>query len=84
MFSSSRNEKYFENSNEFKPDRWSRLENNKYCGVNEPFASLPYGFGARSCIGQRIAHMQMCSTISEVCKAIKGLCAKTNSIFDIF
>jgi len=66
MFTSSRNEKYFTNSNEFKPDRWDRLKNNKYNGVIEPFATLPYGFGARSCIGQKIAHTQMCLAISEV------------------
>lgn len=66
MFTSSRSEKYFNEPNEFKPSRWNRLKNNKYHGVTEPFASLPYGFGARSCIGQKIAHIQMCLTISEV------------------
>ncbi|XP_050532424.1 cytochrome P450 315a1, mitochondrial isoform X2 [Daktulosphaira vitifoliae] len=80
MFSSSRNEKYFKNSNEFKPDRWLRLENNKYCGVNEPFASLPFGFGARSCIGQKMAHIQMCSTISECIKKYKIKTMKPVSI----
>lgn len=66
MFTCSRNEKYFQSPNEFKPDRWNRQLNNKYYGVNEPFATLPYGFGARSCIGQKMAHTQMCLTIAEV------------------
>lgn len=66
MFTSSRNEQYFNNPNEFIPDRWIRLNNNKYNGIIEPFATLPYGFGARSCIGQKMAHTQMCLTIAEV------------------
>lgn len=66
MFTSSRNEQYFNNPNEFKPDRWNRLNTNKYNGIIEPFATLPYGFGVRSCIGQKMAHTQMCLTIAEV------------------
>lgn len=66
MFTSSRNGKYFQSPNEFKPDRWNRQINNKYYGVIEPFATLPYGFGTRSCIGQKMAHTQMCLTIAEV------------------
>lgn len=66
MYTSSRNENYFIAPNEFRPDRWNRQPNNKYSGVIEPFATIPYGFGARSCIGQKMAHSQMCLTISEV------------------
>lgn len=66
MFTSSRNEKYFNSPNLFNPHRWNRVKNNKYNGVIEPFATLPYGFGARSCIGQRMAHTQMYMTIAEV------------------
>lgn len=66
MFTSSRNGKYFNNPNEFKPDRWNRQNNNKYDGVTEPFATLPYGFGTRSCIGQKMAQTQMCLIIAEV------------------
>ncbi|XP_022164033.1 cytochrome P450 315a1, mitochondrial [Myzus persicae] len=68
MFTSSRNGKYFNSPNEFIPDRWNRLKSNKYNGVNEPFATLPYGFGARSCIGQKMAHIQMCLTLAECIK----------------
>lgn len=66
MFTSSRNEKYFYRPNEFNPYRWNRLKSNKYDEVIEPFATLPYGFGVRSCIGQKMAHTQICLTISEV------------------
>ncbi|XP_025424784.1 cytochrome P450 315a1, mitochondrial isoform X2 [Sipha flava] len=65
MFTSCRNRKYFQCPNEFKPDRWNRQLNNKYYGVIEPFATLPYGFGTRSCIGQKMANTQMCFTIAE-------------------
>lgn len=68
MFTSGRNGKYFNNPDDFEPDRWYRLKNNKYKGVNEPFATLPYGFGARSCIGQKMAHVQMCLTLAECIK----------------
>lgn len=66
MYTCSRLEKYFNNPNDFIPDRWKRSKNNKYNGVIEPFATLPYGFGTRSCIGQRMAHTQMCLILSEV------------------
>ncbi|XP_050059362.1 cytochrome P450 315a1, mitochondrial isoform X3 [Aphis gossypii] len=68
MFTSGRNGKYFNNPDDFEPDRWNRLKNNKYKGVSEPFATLPYGFGARSCIGQKMAHVQMCLTLAECIK----------------
>ncbi|XP_046400369.1 cytochrome P450 315a1, mitochondrial [Ischnura elegans] len=37
-----------------------------YLGVNSPYASLPFGMGARSCIGKKIAEMQMSMTISKL------------------
>lgn len=45
--------------NEFKPDRWIHYRS---CPKNErpsAFATLPFGFGARFCIGQRIAELQI-------------------------
>ena len=56
----SRNEKIFKDAADFKPERW--LRNVETEGINEEFkrfASLPFGFGARMCIGRRIAEMEL-------------------------
>nr|AKH03535.1 cytochrome P450 315A1 [Paracyclopina nana] len=50
----------FPNPEQFDPRRWSRdPESGKLKGVNDAFASLPFGFGTRSCIGKRLAEQQM-------------------------
>lgn len=67
MYTCGRCEQYFPNPNLFQPSRWERTAGNiKYVSVNEPFASLPYASGSRSCIGRKMAHAQMLTTISKV------------------
>ncbi|XP_037954836.1 cytochrome P450 CYP12A2-like [Teleopsis dalmanni] len=58
--------KYFSQPNEFIPERWLRNENkddtcphNSATKSNNPFIYLPFGFGPRSCIGRRIAEMEL-------------------------
>ncbi|KAJ3363259.1 hypothetical protein GGF32_004525 [Allomyces javanicus] len=48
----SHDPKYFANPKSFNPDRWDAKD-------IHPFASLPFGFGPRMCIGRRIAEMEM-------------------------
>lgn len=48
FFATAASEKYFKNALEYKPERWLR-ENKKNI---DPFAFLPFGFGARMCIGE--------------------------------
>ena len=44
MITVSEDGSVFEDPTEFKPDRWSSEKIN-------PFSSLPFGFGPRSCYG---------------------------------
>jgi len=50
----SSNEEYFDDSKQFKPERWLR-ENST---IN-PFAYVPFGIGKRMCIGRRLAELQL-------------------------
>ena len=50
----------FENPESFDPNRWIRNPiTRKPYGVSSVFASLPFGFGSRSCIGKRLAENEM-------------------------
>ncbi|KAH0511000.1 1,25-dihydroxyvitamin D(3) 24-hydroxylase, mitochondrial [Microtus ochrogaster] len=44
----------FEDSSQFKPERWLQKEKK----IN-PFAHLPFGLGKRMCIGRRLAELQL-------------------------
>lgn len=69
LYTTSRMEKYFDQPLEFKPERWLRTESEKdaVCPKrvkNHAYASLPFGIGARMCIGRRAAEMEMCLFIA--------------------
>ena len=58
-----RQEKYFKEADKFVPERWMRGENLEQ---SHPFASLPFGFGSRSCIGKRFAEQEVSLAIIKV------------------
>lgn len=58
---------YYPKTEQFIPERWIKddplFEQNKMNG-NNSFVYLPFGFGKRSCIGRRIAEMEILIMLS--------------------
>lgn len=59
-------DKYFAKSKEFLPERWL-----KSCPVSvdqnrHNFASLPFGYGRRMCLGKRFADLELQTVIAKV------------------
>ncbi|XP_022250534.1 cytochrome P450 302a1, mitochondrial-like [Limulus polyphemus] len=54
-------DKYFSNPKEFRPERWLGQEERSH-----PFATLPFGHGARRCVGQRFAEQEMSLCIIKI------------------
>uniref|UniRef100_A0A182SVM3 Cytochrome P450 n=1 Tax=Anopheles maculatus TaxID=74869 RepID=A0A182SVM3_9DIPT len=72
LYSAGRDERFFTQPDQFNPYRWQRISagndtasSNSRSG-NTPSASLPFAIGARSCIGQKIAQLQMHYLISMI------------------
>ena len=59
IYAMGRNDSNFSNADNFIPERWERSQDGKLKGVSNSFASLPFGFGSRSCIGKKMAEQQM-------------------------
>lgn len=52
-------EEYCENADAFRPERWLKASQGGTDQYIHPFASLPYGYGARMCLGRRFADLEM-------------------------
>ncbi|XP_049873861.1 cytochrome P450 CYP12A2-like isoform X2 [Pectinophora gossypiella] len=56
----SKLEKYYPQPTEFIPERWLVEKTHPlYYGNAHPMVTLPFGFGVRSCIGRRIAELEI-------------------------
>ncbi|KAK5619743.1 hypothetical protein CRENBAI_008090 [Crenichthys baileyi] len=55
-YSTSLDEENFSSPLEFQPDRWVRKDSSDRV---DNFGSIPFGYGIRSCIGRRIAELEM-------------------------
>ncbi|XP_051236377.1 cytochrome P450 27C1 [Dicentrarchus labrax] len=55
-YATSLEDENFSEAIEFRPDRWIRKDNTDRV---DNFGSIPFGYGIRSCIGRRIAELEM-------------------------
>jgi len=53
----SRFEEHYKNANDFIPERWIRGGEQEQ--KSNPFVTLPFGHGARKCIGMRFAMLEL-------------------------
>lgn len=61
-------EKNFPQPDKFLPERWLRQKNPHDALLRSlhPFAYTPFGFGARSCVGKRLANLEVEVGLSKV------------------
>ncbi|KAM3624744.1 uncharacterized protein V6R79_000926 [Siganus canaliculatus] len=55
-YSTSLDEETFQDALDFRPDRWIRKHSTDRV---DNFGSIPFGYGIRSCIGRRVAELEM-------------------------
>jgi len=58
-------EEYVSDPEDFVPERWMKDTNEKEYKMH-PFASLPYGYGARMCLGRRFADLEIQVLLAKV------------------
>lgn len=51
-------DEHFSEAQKFRPERWLRSESKKGVDTN-PWVYLPFGFGPRSCVGRRLAQLEI-------------------------
>lgn len=58
LYTMGRDPKNFADPESFRPERWLRENRSSESQANS-WACLPFGLGSRSCIGRRVAEVQM-------------------------
>ncbi|XP_043268875.1 probable cytochrome P450 49a1 isoform X2 [Venturia canescens] len=62
----SNEEKYFPRCDEFLPERWLEESEQRHA-----FASLPFGYGRRMCLGRRFADLEIVMIVSKIVQAFR-------------
>lgn len=75
-------EEYCKNSDVFRPERWLKKSQGGTEEAIHPFASLPYGYGARMCLGRRFADLEMQILLAKV-KRNASLGKRTFSLISV-
>ncbi|XP_060051006.1 25-hydroxyvitamin D-1 alpha hydroxylase, mitochondrial [Erinaceus europaeus] len=60
-YATSRDPAQFPEPNSFRPARWLGED-----PASHPFASLPFGFGKRSCMGRRLAELELQMALAQI------------------
>lgn len=63
----AKNDTYFSDSEQFKPERWLEKVESK-CPVHNTDAFMPFGFGPRFCPGKNLAFLEMKLVLSMIAK----------------
>lgn len=58
-------EEYVSEPGAFVPERWMKRDSRMH-----PFASLPYGYGSRMCLGRRFADLEIQILLAKVREAV--------------
>nr|AZR39414.1 cytochrome P450 [Agasicles hygrophila] len=80
FYSCGRNPEYFKHPDRFLPNRWVR-GSEEYAAL--PLASIPFGLGARSCIGRRIAENQLKMTTEKLIRKFEIQLLNADEIDDV-
>ncbi|NWV79851.1 CP27B protein, partial [Dasyornis broadbenti] len=76
-YATSRDSRFFPVPDAFCPERWLRHRDasdtkdpedtaGHHSSPGHPFASLPFGLGPRSCVGRRLAELQLHMALAQV------------------
>nr|WNK22284.1 cytochrome P450 [Athetis lepigone] len=81
IYTSGRDERNYSKADEYLPYRWDRNDARKKDLVNHvSSASLPFALGARSCIGKKLAMLQMTQLISQIAHNFEIECLNKDEI----